>query len=110
LWSSVHITTAYFIGSVHRPLINLWIALLATLIDIPLAYVLGSRYGAVGAAIASSLAYGTAAAVNCLAFLRLSGSSLRSVVAGVGEDLCFVRDWLKSALPGQSSKRVQSPR
>ena len=99
-WSSVYITTVYVMGSLHRPLINLWIALLATVIDIPLAYFLGTRYGAVGAALASTASYGTAAAVNCVTFLRLSGSSLRSVVAAVGEDVRFVRSLVKTRLLG----------
>jgi stage V sporulation protein B len=85
-WSSAYVTTVYFIGSHQKPLINLWIALLATVIDVPLAYILGSTYGADGAAIASSASYAVAAVVNCVIFLRLSHSTLGDLLAGTGDD------------------------
>ena len=94
LWSSVHVTTVYFIGAAHRPLINLWIALLATMIDIPLAYLLGSRHGAAGAALGSTIAYGTAAVVNGFVFVRVSRSSIRQLATGLDQDMAAVRGLL----------------
>jgi O-antigen/teichoic acid export membrane protein len=98
VWSTVHITTVYFIGALQRPLINLWIALLSASIDIPLAYVMASRYGAVGAAGASSIAYAVSALVNGLVFLRLSQASLREVVAGGAGDVTLLRQRLAGSL------------
>jgi len=103
LWSSVYITTAYFNGNVRRPFVNLWIALLATVIDVPLAYLLGARYGAVGAGIASTFSYGTAAIVNFVVFLRLSGSSFGNPVRGVVQDILFVHGLFRKALGRQGS-------
>jgi O-antigen/teichoic acid export membrane protein len=94
LWSSVHITTVYFQGSAKRPLINLWVAMLATAVDIPLALWLGSVAGATGAALASTVAYATAAALNMVVFLRVSGGRWSDLLSGASGDWPVVRGTL----------------
>lgn len=70
---------SYFVG-IGRSATNLWISALTLLVTLAGNLWLTRRYGAVGAALTSTLAYVIAGFVSALCFARRSGASFRAII------------------------------
>jgi O-antigen/teichoic acid export membrane protein len=67
-------------------------------LQIPLLYLLASRFGVTGAALAASLAYVASFAVLVFAFARLSGLPFRAAVVPVRSDLLRLSRMFRDAI------------
>jgi O-antigen/teichoic acid export membrane protein len=87
------ILTSY-IFSQGRPMTNSLITVASLIVTLGADFALIPPFGVTGAAIASSLAYGTHFALSLVAYRRLSGGSIWGAVVVRGEDL---RRYLEAA-------------
>ena len=97
----------YFTQQRGRPRINAAISGVSLLINLGLNIVLIPRYGAEGAAVASSVAYGLVAGLLLWRFSREPGFSLRQLLHPRREDLQLLRDTVREvlmSLPGRKER------
>lgn len=80
-----NVLISYFVG-IGRSTTNLWISLATLVVTVAGNFWLTRRYGALGAAATSTLAYGLAGALSLLAFARHSGGSALAAVCPTRAD------------------------
>lgn len=90
---------AYFTG-MGRPQINLWIAVAGLGVTLAADLVLIPRYGIRGAALASTLSYGTTAVLTVAAFVRITGVRVMDLMVPLPEDLAVLRRVARPNGPG----------
>lgn len=80
LFSTVQVSAPYFYAKLGRPKAHSAVIGTAAVLDIILVLILAPRMGALGAALASALAYGTGAVLNASLTARGAGIPLRALV------------------------------
>lgn len=78
-FSLVRVTSGYLAGA-RRPEWNTYVAIVGASITLGLSALLIPSLGAAGAAVATTLAHGTAAVVSAIGFLRVSGLAARDLL------------------------------
>ncbi len=104
------VMSPYFTGTLGRPGIVARTSLVAVAINIPLNFVLIPRFGIVGAAAASSVAYVAHAAVSLFIFRRHSGFSFSEILFPRQEDMAWVAASLPSLRPSALAARLATAR
>ena len=104
------VMSPYFTGTLGQPGIVARTALVAVAINIPLNFVLIPRFGIVGAAAASSVAYVAHAAVSLFIFRRHSGISFSEILFPRQEDVAWVAASLPALRPSALAARLATAR
>lgn len=91
VYSLAHITTVYWYGFARKPQINLLIAGVSLAVDIGGVMFLVPRFGLIGAALASTIAYVVAMTLNIFLYARHSGSPARAMLLPTRSDLVALR-------------------
>lgn len=81
IFSAAYPASAFYSTALRRPIVSTYIALVALIIDIALLAVLGPLYGAMGAALASSVGYAVAGVANVIVLWRVSHAGRRVTLA-----------------------------
>jgi O-antigen/teichoic acid export membrane protein len=84
------ILSRYFTATLGRPLLNARAQAISLAVNLPLNVLLIPKFGIVGAAAASSVAYIAHAVVTLLLFRHHSGLSVRAALVLRGEDLNWI--------------------
>ena len=74
LFSAAYVTSGYYAITLNRPSLNTLVAGVALALDMVLLVVLAPRFGSLGAAVASSVAYACAGALNLVLARVVAGS------------------------------------
>ncbi|MCL4498887.1 MAG: oligosaccharide flippase family protein [Chloroflexi bacterium] len=91
-YSVAHITTSYFNGQLHRPLLNTAIAAISLVLNGALGLWLIPIWGLAGAAAATTFAYLIAIAINLAMFLQIAGCPLSDMLIPKASD--FKAYWM----------------
>lgn len=93
------VLSAYFTGALGEPGLNAKAAAVSLGLNLPLNVLLIPQYGIVGAAVASSVAYGAHFLVSLWIFCRRSGFSPSEVLIPRAADLAWIVRWMRGLRP-----------
>lgn len=95
LFSTAFVSSAYFNNALRRPGLNTFIAGVALCLDLILLLVLAPRIGAMGAAVASTVAYGVAGCVNLIVARRAAAPEVVVTLVPSRQDLRDIMNVLR---------------
>lgn len=88
-FATVQVTFPYFFNRLHRPLIQSLVIGTTAAVDVVLVILLAPRYGAMGAAAASAIAYGLGFVVNVVITARGAEMSIRQLMVPDREGIAW---------------------